>query len=101
MYIFPNFTNNLSTIKNISNITIKKILLNDTNKDIIINNSPIIVKTQQTSKESDIIELIAICIFSVIVMCFCYNNYVKAQMQLERDKAELRYIRSQNKKNTM
>ena len=97
MYIFPNFTNNSSTIKNVSNITIKQILLNDSNKDII--NPSTIVNTQQTTEDSNIIQQIAICILSFIIICFCYSNYVKAQVQLEKDKAELKHIKSQNRRN--
>ena len=79
-----NITNltNIDALINMSNITFFSYLSNN-NKSINDN------KIFSTSNDNTP-QIIGISILILIVVFFCYNNYEKAQKQLEKDKYELK-----------
>ena len=84
-----NITNltNIDALINMSNITFFPYLSNNHNKSIndLSNDNEIISKSNDNTPQ-----IIGISILILIVVFFCYNNYEKAQKQLEKDKYELK-----------
>ena len=83
-----NITNltNIDALINMSNITFFSYLSNNNKSINDLSNDNKIFSTSNDNTP----QIIGISILILIVVFFCYNNYEKAQKQLEKDKYELK-----------